>query len=161
MLRYFNAFFVALCLEIGLTGAASGARSIVGAYGCVTYDAGKVQDRFQSVNTLWGGWLKVDTTEVGSGEPSRQGQVFVGFDQTAKRWSIIGVDSSGAYWIRHSTSRDFDGSRWSDTDPDDGGRAFIRVLKSGTQYTFDFTSLKRGGGSDASHTVCSRRSHLF
>lgn len=161
MLRYPTAFFVAVCVETVLTGAASGARSIVGTYDCVTYGAGHVQDRFQSVNALWGGWLKVNTAKVGSSEPSQQGQVFVGFDPTAKRWSIIGVDSSGAYWIRHSSSKDFDGSRWVDTDPDDGGRAHIRVLRSGVQYTFDFTSPKRGGGNDVSHTVCSRRSHLF
>lgn len=157
MLHYLRAFFIALCLEAALTGATSGVVSIVGTYNCATYRGAHVVDRFQSVNVPWGTWLKVTTTSEGNDGPSDVGQVFVGFDRGAKRWSIVGVDSSGEYWTRHSTTKNFDDSRWVDVDPDDGGRAIVRVLKSGAQYTFDFTSPGNRGGSDVTHTVCTRK----
>lgn len=156
-MHYLRAFFAVLCLEVALTGAAGGVGSIVGSYSCVTYDGGRAIDRFQSVNASFGNWLKATTTSKGNGGTTDIGQVYVGFDQAAKRWSIVGVDSSGAYWTRHSTSKYFDDSQWVDVDPNDGGRAIVRVLKSGAQYTFDFTSPGNHGGSDVTHTVCTRK----
>lgn len=157
--------FIAMAALLSLSDIPAGAadftqpslESIVGTYSCLTDSGGKVVGRFQSDNAIWGSWLRVNTTSPPQrGRTPVLGRVFLGYDANAKRWSIVGVDSTGAYWTRHSTATIFDGSHWLDSDPADGGRAVIRVLHSGKQYTFDLASPAANDTLDRSHTVCTR-----
>lgn len=146
------------CRESYAAALPPNAQIIVGTYDCIVSSGGRRIDRFQSVNTAWRTWLQVTTTSASTaGKPPDVAHVFVGFDPEAKRWNIVGVDSSGSYWTRHSTSKAFDGSRWIDDYPADGGTAVVRVLKSGAEYTFDLSLPKGNGASDSSRVVCMRR----
>lgn len=142
-----------------LLAAASPAQSaheIVGTYHCVTRETGHPTWHFTSTNTAWGAWMRADATfPPQNGAPADKASTFVGFDRTAKRWSIVSLDLDGSYYTRHSTSPTFDGSRWTDNFPADGGTAIIRVSNS-RDYTFDFTG-RSGPRSDVSHTTCTRQ----
>jgi hypothetical protein len=132
------------------------AQMIVGRYACETREAGQPVIRFSSVNTGWGAWLRADTTfRMPNGKPPDIATTYVGFDPSAKQWSIIAIDKDGSYYTRHSTSPYFNGSHWTDNFPADGGTALITVSAS-RNYTFDFTGAAVKGKIERSHTVCTR-----
>jgi hypothetical protein len=134
-----------------------GVRAIAGTYTCVTHDVSGQTWRFTSVNTMWGEWLRAETTFAPqNGQRKRAGQTFVGFDAAAKRWNIVSLDAGGSYYTRSSASPEFPKSRWVDGFPADGGTAVIGTPRPG-QYTFDFTAGGTNGRRDVSHTVCTRR----
>jgi hypothetical protein len=136
--------------------AGQGVSAIVGTYDCVTHDSSGKTWRFRSVNAAWGAWVRAATTFAPqNGQPKRVGQTFVGFDSDAKRWNVVALDAGGSYYTRLSGSREFDGSRWTDGYPADGGKAVIGTPNS-RQYTFDFTGAQTNGRADVSHTVCTR-----
>jgi hypothetical protein len=155
-----------LCIALSCLGAytvasaapsANEALNIVGEYNCVTRDSSGLTSTFHSSNTASAPWLRAQTSApAAKGSPAYSGLVFVAFDAKAKRGSIIGVDSSGTYWTRHSTSPHFDDSQWIDVDPADGTRATIKVRNSGGEYTFTSQAPKPGGGVSRASTVCTR-----
>jgi hypothetical protein len=151
------ALALASVVSIAAAAPQPGVHSIVGTYDCVVYADGRRVDHFRSVNVAWKAWVHVTTTrDAEKGKPPDVSETYVGFDADAKRWNIVGVDASGSYWTRHSTSQLFDGSRWIDDYPADGGTAIVRVRGSGAQYTFDLSLPKSNGSSDNSHVVCTR-----
>jgi hypothetical protein len=153
---------LSLAAAIGLVGIPHAVRSapskvagIVGSFECVTHGSDGLTWRFRSVNQPWGSWVRADTTFAPqNGRPRDTGSTFVGFDNDAKRWNIIAIDSGGSYYTRYSKSPSFNGSHWIDGYPADGARATIGVTAAG--YTFDLATPPERGRSGWSHTVCAR-----
>jgi hypothetical protein len=91
---------------------------------CITRDSQSQTWRLLTVNKPFGAWLRLDAMYPAQhGQPAGSAITLVGFDKSTKRWNIVSVDGDGTYYTRYSTSRDFNGSRWIDGDPADGGRA--------------------------------------
>jgi hypothetical protein len=129
---------------------------LVGTYQCVDRESTGQTWRFTSVNDMFGAWLRVHAVHPPqNGASADTTTVFVGYDGSNKRWNIIGVDADGSYYTRSSRSAAFDGSRWQDDYPSDGGRAVVRTFGS-VRYTFDFTLPTAKDASVKSHVVCTR-----
>lgn len=137
--------------------AGQGVGALVGTYTCVTHDSSGKIWHFTSVNTMWGAWVRADTTFAPqNGQPADVAQTFVGFDSGAKRWNIVSIDTDGSYYTRYSLSRSFKDSKWIDGYPADGGKAIIG-LPDLRHYTFDLTTPERNGRAAVSRTVCTRK----
>jgi hypothetical protein len=153
---------VSLIAAIGLFGIPHAVRSapskvapIVGSFDCVTHGSNGLTWRFRSVNQPWGSWVRADTTFAPqNGRPRDTGSTFVGFDDDAKQWNIIAIDTAGSYYTRYSKSPSFNGSHWIDGYPADGARATIALTATG--YTFDLTTPLEHGSSGWSRTACTR-----
>ncbi len=70
-----------------------------------------------------------------NGQRAQMAVTFVGFDPDAKRWNIAVVNDGGSCYTRYGSSPDFNGSRWVDGYPADGGQA-ITTLGSGKLFRF-------------------------
>jgi hypothetical protein len=155
---------LALILAAPLVGAAPSApasaptaSAIIGRYECVTEDSRHRTWRFISTNVAWGAWLRADTSLAAqNGSPSDTGTSLVGFDPRTKRWNWISFDTDGTYDTRSSISTRFNGSRWNDGYPADGGTAIITVANA-KQYWVDFTAPAAHGTATHSRVVCTRR----
>jgi hypothetical protein len=129
---------------------------LAGTYQCVDRESTGRTWKFTSVNDTFGTWLRVHATyPPQNGSAADKKTVFVGYDSSDKRWNIVGVDVDGSYYTRSSRSSTFDGSRWTDDYPGDGGKAVVRTFGS-ARYTFDFTLPTAKGSSVESHVVCTR-----
>jgi hypothetical protein len=136
-------------------GAAPSVPPILGSYACVTHDGAQTW-HFTSTNTAWGAWLRAATVFAPqNGAPRQTAVTFVGFDGDAKRWNIVSLNALGSYYTRSSSSRDFNGSRWTDAYPADGATATIGVSPAG-DYSFDLKTPKSNGTASWSHTRCTR-----
>jgi hypothetical protein len=151
-----------LVAAIGLLGmphvvcaAPSNVSAIVGSYDCVTHGSDGLTWRFHSENRTWGSWVRADTIFAPQNRhPRDTGSTFVGFDEDAKQWNIVAIDTGGSYYTRYSRSPSFNGSHWMDGYPADAARATIGVTASG--YTFDLVTPPKHGRTGWSHTVCTR-----
>ena len=136
--------------------AAQAVHSLVGTYHCVNRPSTGPTWKFTSVNDAFGAWLRVRATyPPQNGAAADISTVFVGYDSSNKRWNIVSVDLDGSYYTRSSRSAAFDGSRWQDVYPADGGKAVIRTFGS-ARYTFDFVLPAAKGSSVKAHVVCTR-----
>lgn len=130
--------------------------AIVGTYHCVDNDGTGHTTMYTSVNEVYGPWVHlVVTTPAQGGAAGDTNNAFVGYDRTAKRWDIVGADNQGYYYTRSSHSAHFNGSRWHNDYPADGGIAIIRTFGS-KRYTFDLTTPNGKGASVREHAVCIR-----
>jgi len=136
--------------------AGQAVRSLVGTYRCVDHDSTGQTWKFTSINDMFGAWLRVHAVHPPqNGAAADTATVFVGYDNSDRRWNIVSVDADGSYYTRSSRSGAFDGSRWQDDYPRDGGRAVVRTFGS-SRYSFDFTLPTTKGAAVESHVVCTR-----
>jgi hypothetical protein len=145
--------FAAVLLAAAAMTPAQQAHQLVGTHACVNHESTGTIWRFTSVNEPYGAWLRVSSTFAPqNGQPAQTAVTFIGYDPDAKQWNIVSVNQGGSYYTRASTSRDLNGSRWTDVYPADGAKAIVRI-PSATAYTFDLTTPQ----GVHSHVVCTRQ----
>jgi hypothetical protein len=143
----------AMVLAVAAMPPAQQARQLVGTYACINHESSGTVWRFTTVNEPFGAWLRASSNFAPqNGQPAQTAVTYVGYDPGSKQWNIVSVSNGGSYYTRASTSRDLNGSRWTDAYPADGAKAIIRI-PSPTEYTFDLTT-PQGAGS---HVVCTRQ----
>jgi hypothetical protein len=147
-----NVLAAALLAAAAMTPAQQ-VYQLVGTHACVNHESTGTVWRFTSVNEPFGAWLRASATFAPqNGQAAQTAVTFIGYDSDAKQWNIVSVSHDGSYYTRASTSRDLNGSRWTDAYPADGAKAIIRI-PSATVYTFDLTT-PQGAHS---HVVCTRQ----
>lgn len=128
---------------------------IIGTFRCSGRDAGGALWQFRSVNRPWGTQVRADTVFAPQhGQPADYASTYIGFDASTRHWNIVSVDQDGTYFTRYSSSRHFNGARWTDRYPADGATAVVYANQSG--YTFELTSRDKNGRSFTGKTVCRR-----
>ncbi|HEY2473791.1 MAG TPA: hypothetical protein VGI19_03225 [Candidatus Cybelea sp.] len=104
-------------------------RGLSGRGTCVTHD-GDTALGATTVNEMYGPWLRLTASYPAQrGQPAGTAVKFLGYDPGNRRWVVSSIDDSGGYYVIYSDSPAFNGSRWRDGYPADGGTANIRVVK--------------------------------
>lgn len=130
-------------------------RDLAGRWSCAT-QAGNITLRATTVNAMYGPWLRLNASYPAQhDQPAGTAVKFLGYDTAHKRWIVSSVDDSGGYYVIYSNSPAFDGSRWNDGYPADGGTASIRVV-SANEYIFDAANPDGHGHMSQTHTICTR-----
>lgn len=150
-----RTYLIAAAILLAATAATQSQEvyGLIGTYSCINHESTGTVWRFTSVNEPYGAWMRASSTFAAqNGQPAQTAVTFVGYDAQAKQWNIVSVSDNGTYYTRASTSRELNGSRWTDAYPADGAKAIIR-MPSATEYTFDLTTPQ----GVRSNVVCTRR----
>ena len=129
---------------------------LVGKWACTTRLSNGQTWHDTTANSTFGSWLRMSVSFPPQNQQSGGTSIkFLGHDDARKQWIVMSVDDSGDYYLMHSASPAFDGSRWIDAYPPDGLTGDVHVVNPDS-YTFD--SEKRGahGLIPISQTTCVR-----
>jgi hypothetical protein len=151
---------LALLVIPAVTSASSqqaAVQDLAGTWTCVTHSSDGKTYQATVVDTMYGKWLKVDSTyPAENGEPAGTGQAYFGYDPKHSRWIFNGVNTSGEYFTNYSSSTNLDGSQWHDGYPNMGGSAVVH-LTSHTKYTVDSKGPNERGKMITEHEVCTKQ----
>jgi hypothetical protein len=130
-------------------------QSFVGTWNCVTHTSDNKTYHETDTDTMFGNWLKIDSTyPAQGGQPAATGVGFFGYDAKQGRWYVTNIDTLGNYSSNYSTSKSLGGSSWHDGYPNNGGSATVSVSKN--QYAVDGKSAGPNGKTMTTHEVCTR-----
>lgn len=128
---------------------------MIGRWTCVAHDSTHKTSRETDVYSMWGAWLRDDTTfSAQNGGPSGSGLSLMRYDAQHGRWVIMGGDTTGGYFTATSTAHALNGSHWTDAYPADGGWANVHM--SANQMTVDSGGPDMHGHMMTTHDVCTR-----
>lgn len=130
-------------------------QALVGHWTCVTHGSDGKTWRESDTYTMWGPWLKDDSTyPAQNGQAAATGSGVLGYDAKHHRWYGDGEDTNGGYGSGYSNSANFGGSKWQAGFPNTPGTSTVSLSKN--QYVIDSTGPNDKGKMVTSHQVCTR-----
>ena len=130
-------------------------QAMTGNWTCVTHDSSGKTWNETDVGTMWGSWLKTESTfPAQNGQPAGSGLTFLGYDAANRRWYVSFLNTAGEYGSAYSTSKTWGGSKWQDGYPNNHGSSSITASKN--QFSIDTKMAGANGKTMTSHEVCTK-----